>query len=232
MLTPHLTLELGLSDSMCDLFSSFNRDYTLCEISALSWDKWKSLAGNVEISLIGERKYRLSMEILRDVLQQGRGLIFQKQDVEFMPHFQWLLLSNHIIYKGSTSGVCTVLSSSQRVSALWLSQPWNKAYLRLVKSSEIKDDSHRLTNKLFIAFLFFHCVVQLNANPRGARRTFVPFVSIKLPHECTHRFPSSIKTPRENGERDNSTHCMGFPRISDMIALSPPRYSKDRLRKL
>lgn len=25
---------------------------------------------------------------------------------------------------------------------------------------------------------------------------------------------------------------MGFPRISDMIALSPPRYSKDRLRKL
>lgn len=40
----------------------------------------------------------------------------------------------------------------------------------------------------------------------------------------------------ESGWRRNSqdagTYAMGFPRISVMIVLSPPRYSKHRLRKL
>lgn len=31
---------------------------------------------------------------------------------------------------------------------------------------------------------------------------------------------------------DAATYAMGFPRISAMMVLSPPRYSKQRLRKL
>lgn len=42
------------------------------------------------------------MEILKDVQQQGRVAIFQKQVGEFMPSFQRLALSKAIIYKGST----------------------------------------------------------------------------------------------------------------------------------